>query len=85
MKNIRKRQSGRPLKPCPFCSSSDKQPGFKSPLTDGGWLLIECLNCGTTGPIRKTIKQAEAAWNRRIEPKAKRSPAPLVTRRAGDR
>ena len=53
------------LKPCPFC-------GDKATITDGGFsgeqFLVRCresLCPAASGTVRKTQKQAIAAWNRR--------------------
>lgn len=52
------------LKPCPFC-------GYEYVDIDGNgsgdfWWGV-CGNCGTEGPVRKSLKEATEAWNRRTE------------------
>ena len=59
------------LKPCPFC-------GGEAKITDGGFsgeqFLVRCresLCPAASGTVRKTQKQAIAAWNCRTQPENK--------------
>ena len=51
---------------CPFCGREDIKP-IKSSI--GYWMA--CSNCGVTGPIAPTEKEARKAWRKRIWQKKK--------------
>ena len=49
------------LEPCPFCA------GDRVELVEvdvGAW-MVECMECHATGPIGKSMTQAEQQWNDR--------------------
>lgn len=48
------------LNTCPFCGSKCFNYDFDSE----GW-YVECAGCHAGGPVKPTIEEAEAAWNRR--------------------
>ena len=47
------------LEKCPFCGSNDLDPTD----TYGYPVQVRCLECGTCGPSRMTIAEANSAWN----------------------
>lgn len=49
------------LKPCPFCNSND---AFLS-RADNFTFVIQCLDCGATGPYTTNKEDAITEWNRR--------------------
>lgn len=51
------------LKRCPFCGS--KKLVIHSPDYDGEWVLVECENCSTSGPIGESFYEAFSLWNKR--------------------
>lgn len=53
------------LKPCPFCGSDET---YKTRLDDFTY-VIQCLECGASGPYKLNTDEAEEAWNRRAEDK----------------
>ncbi len=51
------------LKLCPFCGSDET---YKTRLADFAY-VIQCVECGATGPDEFNIDEAEVAWNKRTE------------------
>jgi Lar family restriction alleviation protein len=55
------RESGRPIKPCPFCG----EPDYLQVDDDGvHWPKIACTNCGGQMP-GESVADALAGWNKR--------------------
>ena len=50
----------KPLEKCPFCGSNNL-----GEVWSGYGKAVECLNCQSCGPVKKTMEQAIDAWNKR--------------------
>ena len=48
------------LTACPYCGSDDCYV-----FPDISWFSVRCRGCGAEGPIKDTLAEAIAAWNRR--------------------
>lgn len=57
------------LKPCPFCGGKAMiDYGFSSSLNaSGGFAYVFCEQCRVSGSRHTSEKQAEKAWNTRVE------------------
>lgn len=56
------------LKPCPFHKPRGHDVcvgGETVGLNNFRWIYYGCCTCGARGPIRRTLKAAEKAWNTR--------------------
>lgn len=58
------------LKPCPFCGSESLEvvscPKGRAQIT----YRIQCIKCGSRGPVTRTRVFAGSQWNARTEVKA---------------
>ena len=50
------------IKPYPFCGSNNL-----GEVWSGCGKAVECLNCQSCGPVKKTMEQAIDAWNKRSQ------------------
>jgi Lar family restriction alleviation protein len=46
------------LKPCPFC-------GDRPQIVRTGTFLVQCADCGATGPPAPSMERAAVRWNKR--------------------
>jgi hypothetical protein len=46
---------------CPSCESDDVEVDDSG--MSRGWFWVHCGDCGTRGPIKRSIDEADAAWN----------------------
>ncbi len=49
------------LESCPFCASAR----VEVEEVDAGAWMVECLSCHATGPIGKSMTEADNRWNDR--------------------
>jgi Lar family restriction alleviation protein len=49
---------------CPFCGAPGNYAMARS--DDGEW-LVECIQCGASGPPMKRASEAVDAWNTRLD------------------
>jgi Lar family restriction alleviation protein len=56
------------LKPCPFCCHKAAIQKYENPNDGRFRYFATCLVCGVETPrIARTVKEAEWAWNRRVD------------------
>lgn len=60
-RSVEKDHDTNKLKLCPFCGSNET---YKTRLDDFTY-VIQCLECGATGPYELNTDEAEEAWNKR--------------------
>lgn len=59
-------------KPCPFCGGAGTPINWVAEGTQAGdptmlmWYVIECIECGATGPEHTDADSALAGWNTRV-------------------
>jgi len=46
------------LKPCPFC-------GDRPQIVQTGTFIVQCADCGASGPPAPNMERAAVRWNRR--------------------
>lgn len=58
-----------PLKPCPFCGSSNVVM-HNTEARNQAWAWVECRNCFCSGPDtdrpNETLEEAARVWNTRV-------------------
>jgi Lar family restriction alleviation protein len=47
-----------PLKPCPFC-------GDRPQVVHTGTFMVQCPDCGASGPPAPNMERAAVRWNKR--------------------
>ena len=57
------------LKPCPFCGGNAVMHTWRDERFRRNPTRIECDECGVSTTIYDMIRQAVAAWNKRLEAK----------------
>lgn len=60
-----------PLKPCPFCGSTDVENDHTGPW----W--VTCQTCGCDGPTAPTEAESAEAWNAALRHEPPADPTPL--------
>jgi Lar family restriction alleviation protein len=55
------------LKPCPFCGNKEQSMFSIYRFYNVKFRRINCDICGSNGAIGKNIKEAIAAWNKRVK------------------
>ena len=57
------------MKPCPFCGSNDIEPARRIDCPVSG----RCRACGAKGPSKLTGREADAAWDDRLDKNGKKT------------